>query len=69
MQILLSNYRLPDDDGRAIIDAIRRGKIARVVTDQSFKDKKGTSAVKIYAGTRMTKCITAVTWSSGQNFE
>ena len=61
----MNNYILPKDGGDEIADSIRNGD-ARVVTDGSFKDKKGAAAVKVYAGTRTTKCITAVAWAPGQ---
>ena len=64
-RIPLNDYRLPDNGGDKIADSIKNGD-ARVVTDGSFKDKKGAVAVKVYAGTRTTKCITAVAWAPGQ---
>ena len=59
---------LPDNGRDEIADSIRKGD-ARVVTDGSFKDKKGAAAVKVYAGTRTTKCITSVAWAPGQAHE
>ena len=67
-RIPLNDYRLPNDGGDEIANSIRNGD-ARVVTDGSFKDKKGTAAVKVYAGTRTTNCITAVAWAPGQAHE
>lgn len=67
-QIPLNDYRLPDDDKESIVEVIRN-RTARAVTDGSFKDKRGTAAVKIYAGTRTAKSIIAVAWSPGQEHE